>query len=80
MNKIPTTGMSGNILVTSQGEKGFITSAFNPNGVKPSTRLQPLYEGIFEKEVGSRKGPLTTRALNEPSAIYIIHYANRNEE
>ena len=80
MNKIPTTRMSTSFLPNTQGKSGFMTSAYNPTGVKPTSRLQPLNEGIFEKDMESRKGPLPISALNQPSAIYIVHYANRNEE
>jgi len=80
MNKIPTTGMSANFLPTTQGQRGFVTSAYNSTGIKPSTRLEPLNEGLFDKDGNSNRGPLPTTALNQPAAIYILHYASRNEE
>lgn len=80
MSKIPTTRMSTSFLPTASGKSGFVTSAYNPMGVKPTSRLQPVSEGIFEKETGTRRGPLPISVLNEPSAIYILHYVNRLEE
>jgi hypothetical protein len=78
--KIPTTSMNSSFLPNTAGRSGFVTSSYNPNGIKPSTRLEPLQSAIFDKDPRSTRGPLTEKALVEPSAIYIVHYASRNEE
>ena len=80
MNKIPTSRMNSSYLLSTAGKSGFVTSAYNPSGAKPSSRLEPLYEGMFERDSIVSRGPLPSKLLNEPSAIYIVHYADRNEE
>ena len=80
-NRIPTSDMSPSFLPAITGQSGYVTTTYNANGVKPSSRLEPLHEGIFTKDDEySTRGPLPQSVMDRPSAIYIVHYANRNEE
>ena len=79
-SKIPTSRMSNAFISSGAAQTGFVQSSYNPNGIKPSTRLQPLVEGMFDKSPYHAGGPLPESALVEPNAIYIVHYSSRAEE
>ncbi|CAI2385351.1 unnamed protein product [Moneuplotes crassus] len=79
-SKIPTSTMNPTFVPPSRMKSGFVTSSYNPGNIKPSTSLQPLIEGMFDKDPYGTPGPLPETALREPTAIYIQHYASTAEE